>query len=109
MATVISPSLDANTLDPTFWVDLDAMHETFRSAREHGPIARDEANDLWVALGHDEVQEIEGRSDVFLSGRGYRSFFAPGEDNMISLDDPRHAEQRQLISRRFTPRAVRGL
>jgi cytochrome P450 family 142 subfamily A polypeptide 1 len=28
---------------------------------------------------------------------------------MISLDDPRHAEQRQLVSRRFTPKAVRAL
>jgi cytochrome P450 family 142 subfamily A polypeptide 1 len=28
---------------------------------------------------------------------------------MISLDDPRHAAQRRLISRRFTPKAVRAL
>jgi cytochrome P450 family 142 subfamily A polypeptide 1 len=28
---------------------------------------------------------------------------------MISLDDPRHAEQRKLISRRFTPKSVRAL
>jgi cytochrome P450 len=28
---------------------------------------------------------------------------------MIALDDPRHAEQRKLISRRFTPKAVRAL
>lgn len=109
MPTVAVPHLDANTLDPAFWVDLDAMHETFRVARAEGPIARDEANALWVALGHRELQEIEGRSDVFVSGQGYRSFFAPGEDNMIALDDPQHAEQRKLVSRRFTPKAVRAL
>ena len=35
--------------------------------------------------------------------------FPGGEDNMISLDAPRHAEQRKLVSRRFTPSAVRAL
>jgi cytochrome P450 family 142 subfamily A polypeptide 1 len=109
MVTAAAPTLDANTLDPAFWVDLDAMHETFRAARAHGPLAWDPTNQLWVVLGHDELQEVEGRSDVFVSGRGYRSFFAPGEDNMISLDDPQHAAQRKLVSRRFTPKAVRQL
>ncbi len=98
-----------NTLEPTFWVDLDATHQTFRELRSQGPIAWDEASNLWVILGHPEVVEVERRDDVFVSSQGYRSFDAPGEDNMISLDDPRHAEQRKLISRRFTPKAVRAL
>lgn len=98
-----------DTLDPSFWVDVDAMHETFRQLRAQGPVARDEASALWVVLGHAEVVEVERRSDVFVSSQGYRSFDPGGEDNMISLDDPRHAEQRKLISRRFTPKAVRAL
>ncbi len=98
-----------DTLDPQFWVDIDTVHETFRGLRARGPVARDETNGLWVVLGHPEVIDVERRDDVFVSSRGYRSFDAPGEDNMIALDDPRHAEQRKLISRRFTPKAVRGL
>ncbi|MCU1499810.1 MAG: cytochrome [Acidimicrobiales bacterium] len=98
-----------DSLDPEFWVDLDAMHEAFRRLRAQGPVARDEANDLWVVLGHAEVLDVERRNDVFVSSQGYRSFDPGGEDNMISLDDPRHAEQRKLISRRFTPKAVRAL
>jgi cytochrome P450 family 142 subfamily A polypeptide 1 len=96
-------------LDPGFWVDVDAAHAALRALRAAGPVVRDEANDLWLVLGHPELLEAERRDDTFVSSRGYRSFHAPGEDNMISLDDPRHAEQRQLVSRRFTPKAVRAL
>ena len=109
MVTAAASTIDADTLDPAFWGDLDAMHETFRQARAQGPVARDATNALWVVLGHHELQEAEGRSDVFVSGQGYRSFFSPGEDNMIALDDPQHAAQRKLVARRFTPKAVRQL
>ncbi|MEZ5137358.1 MAG: cytochrome P450 [Acidimicrobiales bacterium] len=109
MVAAAVPTLEVDTLDPDFWVDLDAAHEAFRAARAVGPLARDEANRLWVVLGHREVQEVEGRSDAFVSSQGYRSFFAPGEDNMIALDDPQHGAQRKLVARRFTPKAVRAL
>ena len=103
MARTAVPSTDRDVLDPAFWGDLDGMHATFRELRAQGPLAREATQGMWLILGHDEVVEVERRSDVFVSGRGYRSVHAPGEDNMISLDDPRHAEQRQLIARRFTP------
>ena len=96
-------------LDPGFYVDIESMHEALKQLRHHDPLARDEKNQLWAVTRHAEVVEVERRDDVFLSGQGYRSFFAPGEDNMISLDDPRHSQQRKLISRRFTPKAVRSL
>ena len=109
MTPATAPTIDANTLDPEFWGDIDAMHAAFRTARAQGPLAWDEANQLWVILGHREIQIVEGNSAVFVSGQGYRSFFAEGEDNMISLDDPQHADQRKLVARRFTPKAVRQL
>lgn len=95
-------------LDPGFYVDIDAMHFALRQLRHHHPLARDEKNSLWAVTRHADVVEVERRDDVFVSGQGYRSFFAPGEDNMIAQDDPRHSQQRKLISRRFTPKAVRG-
>lgn len=109
MARTAVPSTDRDVLDPAFWGDLDGMHATFRELRAQGPLAREATQGMWLILGHDEVVEVERRSDVFVSGRGYRSVHAPGEDNMISLDDPRHHEQRALVSRRFTPKAVRRL
>ncbi|HWE70632.1 MAG TPA: cytochrome P450 [Acidimicrobiales bacterium] len=95
-------------LDPGFYVDIDAMHAALRQLRHRHPLARDEKNGLWAVTRHADVVEVERRDDVFVSGQGYRSFFAPGEDNMIAQDDPRHSQQRKLIARRFTPKAVRS-
>ena len=107
MSTAAPPVPDL--LDPEFWVDVPAAHAALGALRAAGPVVRDEANSLWLVVGHPELLEAERRDDVFVSSRGYRSFHAPGEDNMIALDDPQHAEQRQLVSRRFTPKAVRAL
>jgi cytochrome P450 family 142 subfamily A polypeptide 1 len=75
--------------------------------RAHEPVYRDDANGMWGITRHADLHEVERRNDVFVSSRGYRSFHSPGESNMIAQDDPRHADQRGLVSRRFTPKAVR--
>jgi len=95
----------ADLLDPGFY--LDGMHDAFTWMRANEPLFHDETNDMWAVTRHRDIQAVEARSDVFVSGRGYRSFWSPGETNMIALDDPRHHDQRSLVSRRFTPRAVR--
>jgi cytochrome P450 family 142 subfamily A polypeptide 1 len=92
-------------LDPGFY--LDDPHEAFRWMRANEPLYRDDANQLWGVTRHADVHDIERRDDVFVSGQGYRSFGSPDETNMIAKDDPEHAEQRGLVSRRFTPKAVR--
>jgi cholest-4-en-3-one 26-monooxygenase len=96
-------------LDPNFYVDLDAMHEALRTLRRQQPVARDEKNGLWAITRHADVVDVERNDGVFVSGLGYRSLESPDEDDMIALDGPRHAEQRKLISRRFTPKSVRAL
>ncbi|HUF33430.1 MAG TPA: cytochrome P450 [Acidimicrobiales bacterium] len=96
----------ADLLDPSFYVDLDAMHEAFRWMRANEPVYRDEANALWAVTRHADVIDVERRAKVFVSGQGYRSFHSPSESNMIAQDDPGHAEQRALVARRFTPKAV---
>lgn len=105
--TLTTDAIDV--LDPRFWADPDSMHAAFTELRRLGPVVREDRHGSWLVLGRDEVVDVEGRDEVFVSGQGYRSFHAPGEDNMIALDDPRHAEQRKLVSRRFTPKAVRSL
>ena len=55
---------------------------------------------------HADVIDVERRSGVFSSRGSYRVNIAMEESNMIALDDPEHLEQRRLVSRRFTPRAV---
>jgi cholest-4-en-3-one 26-monooxygenase len=92
-------------LDPHFY--LGAPHEAFTWMRANEPVYRDHANELWAVTRHHDIQDVEGRSDIFVNGRGYRSHWSPDETNMIAEDDPRHGEQRRLVARRFTPRAVR--
>jgi cholest-4-en-3-one 26-monooxygenase len=104
--TVPTPRPVVDLLDPGFYHDLDAMHTAFRWMRVNEPVYRDEANGLWAVTRHADLLDVERRARVFVSGQGYRSFLSPGEDNMIALDDPRHGEQRSLVARRFTPKAV---
>ena len=95
----------ANLLDPAWWVDLEAVHEFFVWARREQPVYRD-ANGVWIVTRHADLIDVERRSHVFSSRGAYRANINPDESNMIALDDPEHLEQRRLVSRRFTPRAV---
>jgi len=103
VATHVRPA--ANLLDPHFYAG--DPHATFTWMRAHEPVYRDDINGLWAVARHVDIRDVEGRAGEFVSKDGYRSFFSPGETNMIAQDDPRHLEQRKLVSRRFTPKAVR--
>ncbi len=76
--------------------------------RANEPVYRDQINDLWAVTRHADIRDVEGRPTEFVSSEGYRSFHSPGETNMIAQDDPRHLDQRKLVARRFTPKAVRA-
>ena len=96
-------------LDPSWWHDLDGVHEFFRWARAEDPVWRDDANHLWAVTRHADVLDVERRDDVFSSEGAYRALPSPGESNMIANDDPQHLAQRRLVNRRFTPRAVQEM
>jgi cytochrome P450 family 142 subfamily A polypeptide 1 len=91
--------------DPALWQQ--NPHDLWRSLRAEAPLVRDRENGVWAVLTHAGVQDVERRSEVFVSGQGYRRWFEPDENNMIAQDDPQHLAQRRLINRRFTPRAVK--
>ncbi|HIE60388.1 MAG TPA: cytochrome P450 [Microbacterium sp.] len=92
-------------LNPEFYVG--DPHPAYRWMRENEPVFRDEKNALWGITTMADIRNVERMSDLFISSQGYRSTDHPAEDSMIKKDDPGHAEQRKLISARFTPRAVR--
>jgi cytochrome P450 family 142 subfamily A polypeptide 1 len=83
------------------------MHDAFTWMRANEPVYRDETNELWAVTRHADLLDVERRNEVFVSGRGYRRHWEPSENNMIASDDPVHQEQRRLVSRGFTPKAVR--
>jgi cytochrome P450 family 142 subfamily A polypeptide 1 len=77
--------------------------------RAEGSVWRDEKNELWAVVRHAPIVDVERRADIFSSSGCYRSLVAPQEEDMIAKDDPAHHEQRALVSRRFTPKAVQRL
>lgn len=86
-------------------------YETYAWMREHAPLYWDATNELWGVSRYDDIVEIEKRKEVFVSSDqqkgGYRPNI-PADPAMIGLDDPIHHARRNLVSRRFTPRAVGG-
>jgi cytochrome P450 family 142 subfamily A polypeptide 1 len=96
-------------LDPSFYADIDGMHDALRALRARGPVWRDEKNQLWAVVQHAPLIDVERSADIFSSSGSYRSRVAPQEEDMIAKDDPAHHEQRALVSRRFTPKAVQRL
>lgn len=92
-------------LDPEFW--RSRQHEAWTWARANDPVYRDEANGFWAVTRHADVLHVERHDEIFSSLRTYRVNETPTESNMIASDDPRHLQQRRLINRGFTPRAVR--
>jgi cytochrome P450 family 142 subfamily A polypeptide 1 len=86
----------------------DDPWETYRWLRDHAPLYRDEANDLWVVSKYRDVFDISRAPDLYCSGNGVR----PKLDvplSLIGVDDPEHTRQRRMINRGFTPRRVAEL
>jgi cytochrome P450 family 142 subfamily A polypeptide 1 len=96
-------------LSPEFYGDIAGMHDAFRAMRARGPVWRDEANALWAVVHHAPIIEVERNAEMFSSLGSYRSRIAMNEEDMIAKDDPAHHDQRALVARRFTPKAVQRL
>ena len=66
----------------------------------------------YALVRHADVVEASRRADVFCSGKGAVSIpDLPAEFNeyfgsILNMDDPRHARQRRIVSRAFSPRMV---
>ena len=84
-------------------------YPTYAWMRANEPIYWDEVNELWGISRYDDIVEIEKRKDVFINSDkekgGYRPNI-PARDAIIGLDDPLHMKRRNMVSRRFTPRAA---
>jgi len=110
MALVDDHTVEQRTidlLDGGFYVN--DPYTTYAWMRAHAPAYWDETNELWGISRYDDIVEIEKRKDVFISSDrekgGYRPNI-PADPAIIGLDDPLHQRRRNLVARRFTPRAV---
>ena len=114
--------MSAETLsiaDPEFWWQpLGKRMAHFAELRERGPFIQAQTpnpltgvdDEFYAVTRHADVVEISRRPLDFCSGRGSTSIADLPADAMeffgsfIVMDDPRHARQRGIVSRVFTPR-----
>ncbi len=67
----------------------------------------------YAFVKHADVLEASRHADVFSSARGATSLVDLPPDfneyfgSMISMDDPRHARLRRIVSRAFTPKMIK--
>jgi cholest-4-en-3-one 26-monooxygenase len=95
-----------NVLSPAFYVD---PWDAYRWLRDEAPAFWDPAQKLWAISRYDDVVAIERDGARYSSFAGSRPHIDQRADrSMINLDEPAHQEQRNLVARRFTPRAIRG-
>ncbi|HIM85943.1 MAG TPA: cytochrome P450, partial [Acidimicrobiia bacterium] len=99
---------DVDLLDGDFYVD--DPYTTYAWMRENEPVYWDGTNELWGVARYDDIVAIERDKHRFISSDkvkgGYRPNI-PADPSIIGLDDPHHTVRRNLVSRRFTPRAAR--
>jgi methyl-branched lipid omega-hydroxylase len=110
--------------DPEFWTQpLPDRMAQFAVLREQGPFLRVTVPDpllgqdepFFAVTRYGEVVEISKRPLDFCSGRGSTAIAdLPTEameffGSFITMDDPRHARQRGIVARSFTPRQLAGV
>lgn len=96
-----------NLLDPRFYVD---PFEAYRWLRDNEPVFWDPIQRIWGISRHADLIEVEKNTKRYSSFQGSRPRTDQSADtSMINLDDPLHQQQRMLVARQFTPRAVKKI
>jgi cytochrome P450 family 142 subfamily A polypeptide 1 len=99
-----TPVTPLNILDPYLYAG-DPL-SAYRWLRDEAPVYWDPVNRIWGISRHEDVLSVERDTARYSSARGSRPLIEMSA-SMINRDDPRHQEQRKLLSGRFSPRAVR--
>jgi cytochrome P450 len=121
--TTVAPQ-PVTIIDPEFWqLPLAARMAHFAELRREAPFTRfnfvdpftEGEDEFFAATSYAEVVEISRRPLDFCSGKGSTSIVDMPLDVMeffgsfIVMDDPRHARQRGIVARSFTPRKLQGV
>lgn len=99
------PTCDIDVLDRTFYLD---PHPSYAWLRENRPIYWDEAHQLWVLSRHADISYVSIHPELFCSGRGIRPTQSV-DLSIVGLDGERHARQRRLLNKGFSPRMIRAM
>jgi cytochrome P450 len=109
---------------PEFWIaPIEEREGGFATLREEDPIRHfkermspgiplEPGPGYWAITKHAHILEVSRNPEIYCSGRGATAIpDLPAEmleffGGVINMDDPRHGQQRRIISRAFTPRAL---
>ena len=120
----MSPTPSEQLVDPEFWrqplADRMATIAEWREEMTFVPVDFEnpmsgEVERFRTAIRYDPIVEISRRPEDFCSGKGAVSIpDMPAElldffGSFINMDDPRHARQRGIVARSFTPRRLQGV
>jgi cholest-4-en-3-one 26-monooxygenase len=119
MTQTATPDTGLELLDPDYYVASGYPHDIWRRLRAEAPVfrvERDEGFPYWAITKQADIIEISKQPLVFKSGeplsldmeeRDADTFEFP--PTLIAMNPPKHGPYRQLISRRFTPSALRRM
>ena len=124
--SVTLPDVGAVDLsDTAFWARPPAEQEAaFAALRRHRPFAFFAEPELpflppgpgyYAVVRHADIETVSRDPRLFCSGRGAVSIADMPEDlaefygSLISMDDPRHAKIRRIVSQAFSPRMLEAL
>jgi len=111
-------------VEATYWHQpLEDRMAQFAEIREQGAILpiqvenvlSETVETIHAVTRYDEVVQISKRPEDFCSGRGATSLFdLPMEmleffGGFINMDNPRHAHQRRIVAKAFTPTELAGV
>jgi len=95
-------------------------HAEWTYLRKHAPVYwydRPNVDPFWAITKHADIVEIARQPKLFLNGPrllvATKDTYVEGGDmlfrHLLNMDPPEHAKYRDLVNRRFTPRAVKAL
>ena len=118
----MTSTLDINLTDEEFWArPQDERYAAFAQLRAHDPFAFFEEPELdflpkgpgsHAVTRHADGEFVSSPPELFCSGQGAVSIVdMPPEllefyGSLISMDDPRHATIRRIVSLAFTPKRL---
>lgn len=83
-------------------------YPVYKWLRNEAPLYWDERYEIWIVSKYKDIEYVSRHPELFCNRYGV----LPDSDSPISIitmDDPRHAQLRALISRGFQPRMVKTL
>ena len=108
---VVSP-----LIDPDHYAAHGYPHETWTRLRREDPVHRVEQNPempYWAITRHADIGWIGKQPELFLNGPTLTIRTEPQPDDemfpptLIQMDPPRHGKFRKIVSKRFTPGALK--